>query len=90
MVNTRYLDIVSWGKTRIIAEETIAVGCENQQLVIDFPSNSVTLTSTLSFSTKRCADANKGQTSTAVFSLVHRFGFAPNKDMNPFLRGKSP
>lgn len=82
-VNTRYLDIVSWGEDRIIAEHH--GDCENQQLVIDFPSNSVTLTSILSFGSKDCAEFNKGETPTMVFSLVYHNGLHADKGSNPFM-----
>jgi hypothetical protein len=83
MVVTNYFDIAAWEKTSIIAE-THARVCETQHLVVDFPSNSVTLTSNLSF-TGKCADADKGSKPALVFSLVRSFEFA-SKDLNPFLK----
>lgn len=92
-ISTNYYDIVSWGKSRILAERDEAwemSNCEQQQLVLDFPSNTVTLTSTLSFTPERCARLNKeSKKQTEVFLLKHYpYESFPNKDFNPFLQEK--
>jgi hypothetical protein len=93
-VSTNYYDIVSWGKTRIIAEKSFPRDMcpENRQLVIDFPSNIVTLTSTVSMTEKCVASLKKSGVNlepVVVYSLIH----APltanaDKQSNPFLREK--
>lgn len=89
-VSTNYYDIVSWGKTRIIAEKSFHDLCpENRQLVIDFPSNIVTLTSTVSLTEKCAASLKKSGGKlepVVIYSLMH----APltanaDKQSNPFL-----
>ena len=65
---------------------------ENRQLVIDFPSNIVTLTSTVSMTEKCVASLKKSGVNlepVVVYSLIH----APltanaDKQSNPFLREK--
>lgn len=97
MVSTNVYDIVSWGRTKIIAERSESwqsTNCETQQLVLDFPSNTVTLTSTLNRS-GRCGKfhedvdklSNKPVKDVEVFTLVHKFGdmFA-DQDDNSFFR----
>jgi hypothetical protein len=92
-------DIVAWEKTKIIAERGAAwqiQNCETQQLVLDFPSNTVTLTSTLSRS-GRCAKVYENSDKLAknmhqqplkdveVFSLVHNLGdLYADEDHNSF------
>ena len=91
-VSTDYYDIVSWGKTRIIAEKTFhGEKCpESRQLVIDFSSGTVVLTSTVSV-TKSCAAMLKGidkkLESVEVYSLKHA-PYTPYADegFNSFLR----
>jgi hypothetical protein len=68
--------------------------CENQQLVLDFPSNTVTLTSTLNRS-GHCGTMHenverinkKPMKDVEVFSLVHNLGalFA-DQDGNSFFQ----
>lgn len=95
-VSTDYYDIVSWGKTRIIAEKSFSSNLcsENRQLVIDFPSNTVTLTSNVSL-TEECANWIKGSGSkkklepVVAYSLKHSpFTSNADKQSNPFLREK--
>jgi hypothetical protein len=64
------------------------VNCESQQPVFDFPSNTVTITSTLSL-VGRCADTNKtAKEQTKVFMLKrYAFELFPSKDLNPSLKG---
>jgi hypothetical protein len=92
-------DIVAWEKTKIIAERSATwqmQNCETQQLVLDFPSNTVTLTSTLSRS-GRCAKLYENSDKLAknmhqqplkdveVFTLVHNLGaLYADEDDNPF------
>jgi len=91
-------DIVAWEKVKVIAERSAAwemMNCETQQLVLDFPSNTVTLTSTLSRS-GRCAtqgetldkiakDTHKPLKDVEVFTLVHNFGaLHADEDGNSF------
>jgi len=94
-------DIVAWEKMKVIAERSAAwemMNCETQQLVLDFPSNTVTLTSTLSRS-GRCA--TQGETldkfaknmhqqplkDVEVFTLVHNLGaLYADEDDNSFFR----
>ena len=102
-VGTVYLDITSWDKNRIVAEyykvwEEHA--CENRQLVLDFPSNTVTLTSTLLMS-KRCvgerdkmarliaqtSDQPKPRQQVETFKLVHKpYDSFADEGFNPFLK----
>ena len=93
-VSTSYYDIVSWGKSRILAERDEGwqkMNCEQQQPVLDFPSNTVTLTSTLSFTPERCARLNKdNKKQTEVFLLKHYpLEAFPSKDFNPLMQGKA-
>jgi hypothetical protein len=93
-ISTNYYDIVSWGKSRILAERDEGwpkINCEQQQLVIDFPSNTVTLTSTLSLTTDRCTRMNKdSKKQTEVFLLKHYpLESYPSNDFNPFLQDKA-
>ena len=87
-VSTDYYDIVSWGKTRIIAEKTFHEACpESRQLVIDFSSGTVVLTSTVSV-TKACASVLKGidkkLESVEVYSLKHApFTLYADEGLNP-------
>lgn len=93
-------DIVAWEKTKVIAERDEAwqrMNCETQQLVLDFLSNTVTLTSTLSRS-GRCAkqgecldkiakDAHKPLKDVEVFSLLHNLGaLYADEDNNSFFQ----
>jgi hypothetical protein len=81
-------DVVLWKKTKIVAERDEAWqmdACKNQQMVIDFPSNTVTLTSTLNRSGD-CGKRHEDQEQllkmllqpplkdVEVFSLVHNLG----------------
>jgi hypothetical protein len=90
--------IVAWEKTKVIAEQNEAwqmMNCETQQLVLDFLSNTVTLTSTLSRS-GRCAkqgetldkianDTHKPLRDVEVFTLVHNLGaLYADEDDNSF------
>lgn len=95
--------IVAWEKTKIIAERSGGwqmMNCETQQLVLDFPSNTVALTSTLSRS-GRCAqqietldklakDKHKPLKDVEVFTLVHNLGalYADEDDNSFFHVGK--
>lgn len=94
-VSTDYYNIVSWGKTRIIAEKSFSHDLcpENRQLVIDFPSNIVTLTSTVSMTTEKCAASLKKSglklEPVVIYSLMHApFTANADKQSNPFLREK--
>ena len=92
-ISTNSYGIVSWGKSRIIAERDESwqsINCEQQQLVLDFPSNAVTITSTLSMTPERCAKMNRGnKKETAVFALKHYpLEMFPSKETNPFLQEK--
>jgi hypothetical protein len=102
VVKTDYLDITNWNKTRIIAEHSAGwelTECEKQIYVLDFPTNTVTLTSTLNKTDSQCAkrwayldkmskDANKPpMKDVEVFHLAPGFADMPaSKDANPFLR----
>jgi hypothetical protein len=92
-------DIVTWEKNRIIAERSEfwqATNCETQQLVLDFPSNTVTVTSTLSRSGhcgKRYEESDKlarkmnrePLKDVEVFTLLHDLGaLYADEDDNPF------
>jgi hypothetical protein len=90
-IATNDYDIVSWGKSRIIAERSKVwqiINCEQQQLVFDFPSNTVTITSTSSFVGRHCADMNKEvKEHSKVFTLIrYPFELFPSKYLNPFLK----
>jgi hypothetical protein len=90
-------EIVAWEKTKVIAQrdETWQLtNCATEQLVLDFPSNTVTLTSTWNRSGdcgKRLEAADKLATNKAplkdaeVFTLVHNSGaLHADEGMNPF------
>jgi hypothetical protein len=93
------LDIVAWEKASIIAERDESwqtANCETQRLVLDFPSNTVTLTSTLNTS-GRCAKRIEYSDKLAsrrhkeplkdveVFTLVHNLGaLYADEDDNSF------
>jgi hypothetical protein len=97
-VATNDFGIVAWEKTKIIAERSEAwqmMNCETQQLVLDFPSNTVTLTSTLSRSghcakrgetlDKIAKDTHKPLKDVEVFTLVHNLGaLYADEDDNSF------
>lgn len=96
--------IVAWERTKIIAERDPhwqMQNCENQQLVLDFLTNTVTLTSTLSRSSGHCAEMmdridksrkeqhKPSQKESEVFSLVHNLGaLYADEDYNPFFNKK--
>ena len=92
-VSTVYLDITSWEKTKIIAEQSPgweATNCESQAYVIDFSSNTVTMTSTLSIS-KECnqqwGKLGKPVKQVENFRLVHQYGtMYADERLNPFLK----
>jgi hypothetical protein len=94
-VSTDYLDVISWEKTKIVAQRSRdweTANCETQQYVIDFPSNTVTVTSTLSMGkkcleqTKRVLAEAKQEKPTEVFTLQHAIGTRyASHQLNPFL-----
>ncbi len=91
-VSTDFYDIVSWGGTRIIAElNRFRIGTcpETRQLVVDFPSNTVTLTSNVSI-TEKCAALEKTWTHkmepVVIYTLQHApFTSKADKGFNPLL-----
>jgi hypothetical protein len=89
-VSTDYYDIVSWDKTRIVAEKTFHEICpESRQLVINFVSGTVVMTSTVSL-TQACTamlkDINKKLEPVTVYSMKHApFTLYADEGMNPYL-----
>jgi hypothetical protein len=93
-VSTNYYAVVSWGESRVMAERDEGwktVNCEQQQLVLDFPSNTVTITSTLSMTPETCGKMNKASKKQAeVFTLRHYpLEAYPDKQDNPFLKERA-
>jgi hypothetical protein len=91
-VSTDYYGIISWSKTRILAEKTFhGDTCpESRQLVIDFLSGTVVLTSTVSM-TKDCSAMLKGIDKklepVMVYSLQHApFTLYADEGLNPILK----
>ena len=87
-VSLNSFDVIAWERTKIVADRGGAwemTNCETQQLVLDFRSNTVTLTTTLSRSGTRCAkqgeyldkirkEKRKTVNDVQVFTLVHDLG----------------
>jgi len=88
-ISTNYYDVMSWDESHIIAERNRPEpDCEQLQLVLNFPSNTVTLTSTFSFASEICAKWHKDQKQSEAFTLKHYpLELYPSKDLNPFLTG---
>jgi hypothetical protein len=99
VVSLNDFGIIAWGKSKITAERSEGwqdQNCEGQQLILDFASNTVILTSTLSRSgdcEKRLEDSDKNAKTlnqkpakdVEVFTLVHNVGnLYADEDDNPF------
>ena len=91
----------AWNRTKIIAERPEAwqlQECEAQTLVLDFTSNTVTLTSTLDKASGNCVEwfdsmeklTKKSLQDAAVFKLVHEYATPyveeSTKQLNPFFK----
>lgn len=89
--------VISWGQTQIVAqssEEQVYQECEKLTYVVDFRSNTVTLTDTLDKTTERCTERWKSVGSVgkpklptvSVFHLVHAYAtLYANPEINKFL-----